>query len=99
MSLADPAATTAQPMPAARRGGADGTYWSQTWRRFRRSKVGVVGAFVVILFYLVCLVLPEFFSPYDPEWKNAQYFGGPPQAVHFVDEDGTFHLQPFVYGA
>ncbi len=99
MSLANPTGMIAEPAGGTRRGGVEGTYWSQTWRRFRRSRVGVAGAAVVIMFYLICLILPEFFAPYDPEWKNAQYFGGPPQAVHFVDADGNFHLQPFVYGA
>lgn len=99
MSMATPTDALAQPALATlRRGGRDGTYWSQTWRRFRRSRVGVAGAIVVIAFYLVCLVLPEFFAPYDPESKNAQYFGGPPQAIHFIDDSGGFHLQPFVYG-
>ena len=99
MSVADPTGMSAEPARGTRRGAVEGTYWSQTWRRFRRSRVGVAGAAVVIMFYLICLILPEFFAPYDPEWKNAQYFGGPPQAVHFVDADGNFHVQPFVYGA
>jgi peptide/nickel transport system permease protein len=99
MSIAEPTGviSSPQPAPAARRGGRDGTYWAQTWSRFRRSRVGVAGAVVVILFYLVCLVLPEFFSPYDPESKNAQYFGGPPQVVQFIDDQGNLQF-PFVYG-
>lgn len=96
MTVVDPAGTLAD--PAVGRRSADGTYWSQTWRRFGRSRVGVAGAAVVLVLYIVCLILPEFFAPYDPETKNAQYFGGPPQVVRFVDDTGTFHLQPFVYG-
>jgi peptide/nickel transport system permease protein len=74
------------------------TYWSLTWRRFRRSRVGVIGAAVIVALYLVCLVLPEFFAPYGPETKNSAYFGGPPQLVRVVDAEGGFHWPPFVYG-
>lgn len=97
MSVAQSEGDVPQAKVSARR-NADGTYWSQTRRRFMRSRVGVAGAVVVLAFYLICLILPEFFAPYDPESKNEQYFGGPPQVVHFVDDEGRFNIQPFVYG-
>jgi peptide/nickel transport system permease protein len=65
------------------------------WWRFRKHKLALACAVVLILFYLVAAFC-EFFAPCDPYAHNAKIILAPPQPVRFVDESG-FHLRPFVY--
>ena len=37
-------------------------------------------------------------SPYDPRAYDVNYIHCPPYRIHFFDEEGKFHLRPFVYG-
>jgi peptide/nickel transport system permease protein len=67
------------------------------WRRFRKHKLAVAGGVVVILLYLIAVFAP-FLSPYDPQEFDKDFTYVPPTKLHFVDESGTFHLRPFVYG-
>lgn len=71
--------------------------WKLIWRKFRQHKLAVFGTTIVILFY-VFAIFADFFSPHDFQQRYARFSQAPPQTVHFVDEDGVFHLQPFVYG-
>jgi peptide/nickel transport system permease protein len=66
------------------------------WRKFKRHRLGMVSAGVLLVVYLVC-AFAEFFAPYLPEESSA-YVYLPPQRVHFFDTEGNFHLRPFVYG-
>jgi peptide/nickel transport system permease protein len=72
------------------------SYRQLVWRKFRKSKLALIGGVVLIFFYTVAL-LAEFFAPYDATHDNARLRYVPPQPVRFVAADG-FHLQPFVYG-
>ncbi len=63
------------------------------WRRFRRSKVAIIGAIIVVLYYVVAL-FGDFIVPYRNDTRFIQYLYMPPQAIHFFN-DGQF--QPFVY--
>jgi len=72
-------------------------YWSLVWWRFRKNRLAVFGGIIVLTFYLVCVVLAEPLSPYLLEHMS-DYLEAPPQALHFIDEDGNFSLRPFVYG-
>jgi peptide/nickel transport system permease protein len=73
------------------------SYWQLVWWKFRRSKSAMVGGILLILLYLVCGLFAEFFSPYLLEHMS-DYLNAPPQVPQFVDVNGQFHLQPFVYG-
>ena len=67
------------------------------WRRFRRHRLGVLGAVVVLILAVLSIFAP-FFAPYDytkPEYRHAYV---PPQRVRFIDSEGNFHWRPFVYG-
>lgn len=66
------------------------------WRKFLRNKVAVLSGIVLIMIYLV-MILAEFFSPYDWNHPFTDYLYTPPQALHFVDDQGQFSLRPFVY--
>lgn len=67
------------------------------WRRFLRNRLAVGGGIVLILFYLM-IILAEFLAPYDHLAIQEDYVRVPPQWPRFVDQEGKFHLRPFVYG-
>jgi peptide/nickel transport system permease protein len=69
--------------------------WKLMWWRFRRHRLAVVGAAVLILFYTVAAFC-EFVAPYGPNDRDARHVQCPPQRIHFVDAEGGFHLRPFV---
>ncbi len=70
--------------------------WRLMWWRFRRHKLAIVSACVLILFYTIA-VFCEFVAPYGPLERDRRYIQGPPQSIRFVDHEGRFHLRPFVY--
>jgi peptide/nickel transport system permease protein len=71
-------------------------YFELVWRRFRRSKASVIGGLMVITLGLLA-ILAEFFAPYPLTAINLSDAFIPPQRIRFVDAEGTFHLNPFVY--
>ena len=70
--------------------------WRLMWWRFKRHKLAMASAVVLAIFYLVALFC-EFFAPYEPLYRDIDYVQAPPQRIHFVDEEGKFHLRPFTY--
>ncbi len=71
-------------------------YFQLVWRRFRRSKVSIIGALMVLML-MILAVFADFFCPNSLYQINLQSAFIPPQQVHFVDHEGNFHLRPFVY--
>jgi peptide/nickel transport system permease protein len=72
------------------------SYFQLVWRRFRRSRISIVGAaFVLGLIFLA--IFADFFSPTNIYAVNLNNSFMPPQQVRFIDDEGTFHLRPFVY--
>ena len=74
----------------------DESYFQLVWRRFRRSKVSIVGALLVVIL-IVLAVFADFFCPTSLTQIDLQSSFIPPQQVHFIDDEGNFHLTPFVY--
>lgn len=70
--------------------------WQLIWWRFRKHRMAMVGAVVLVLL-MILGVFCMFIGPYDPLTRNQTYLFGPPQGIHFRDENG-FSLRPFVYG-
>jgi peptide/nickel transport system permease protein len=70
--------------------------WQLMWWRFRKHKLALVSAIIVIVFYSVALFC-EFVAPSDPNLHDVKFVHAPPQALHLLEE-GRFHLRPFVYG-
>lgn len=66
------------------------------WWRFRRHKMAIFGAVVLLVCYIV-MIFADFFAPYEPSTRSP-YMYSPPMTVHFVDNNGNFSLQPLVYG-
>jgi peptide/nickel transport system permease protein len=69
--------------------------WKIMWWKFRRHRVAVVSAMVLLVFYASTLV-SELIAPYHLHTRNAKQIYAPPQEMHFFHE-GRF-VGPFVYG-
>src|SRR5215216_5671787 len=94
MAVAEQVVTTTTP-PKQRQVGQ--SYWSLVWWKFKRNRTAVVGGILLLTFYISFELLPEFISPYDVQ-HSSDYAEAGPTPIHFVDQAGKFHLQPFVYG-
>ncbi len=68
--------------------------WKLIWWKFRRHRLAMAGAVVVILFYLAAL-LADFVAPVHFTTYNDQYVNAPPQGIHLF-RDGAF--APYVTG-
>lgn len=81
------------------RKAAEKTYvappWKLMWWRFRKHRMAMVAAGVLIVFYVVAAFC-EFFAPYDPDGALLQFKQVPPTTIHFQDTQGNFQ-PPFVY--
>ncbi len=72
------------------------SYGALVWRKFRRTKVAIVGGLIVVGLFVMA-IFADFFSPYDPVELNMRDAFTPPTQIHFIDSAGRFHFQPFVY--
>lgn len=72
------------------------SYFELVWRRFRRSTISIIGGLMVAALILMA-IFAEFFSVTDINKIDLNSAYIPPQQVHFIDEQGTFHIIPFVY--
>ena len=73
------------------------SYFQLVWRRFRRSKISIIGAFIVLVLMLLS-AFADFFSPNPIDGDNLKDAFIPPNQIHFVDTEGNFSFRPFVYG-
>jgi peptide/nickel transport system permease protein len=72
------------------------SYRQLVWRRFRRSPISIIGA-LMVLTLVILAIFADFFSPTPIFGINLPDAFIPPQRVHFIDDEGRFHLRPFVY--
>ena len=70
--------------------------WQLIWRKFRRHRLAMFSALVIIFLYSLAL-FAEFYSINDHHKRHVKYAKAPPHTVHFVDKDGNFHFSPFIY--
>ena len=71
-------------------------YLELVWRKFKKSRTALIGGVIIVVVSVLSCFAP-FFSPHDYlDYQPRQAFQ-PPQRVHFIDENGRFHLRPFVY--
>ncbi|NNM74886.1 ABC transporter permease [Enterovirga aerilata] len=68
--------------------------WRLTWWKFRRHRVAVAAAFVLLAFYLM-VPFVEVIAPYAQSKRHGDFLYAPPQGVHLFHE-GRF-VGPFVY--
>lgn len=88
----DPGAT--EPVGAESESFYRASSWRLTWWKFRRHKVAVASAFVLLAFYLLIPVV-ELMAPYDPAKRHSDFIYAPPQPVHLFHEGRL--TGPFVY--
>jgi peptide/nickel transport system permease protein len=69
--------------------------WRLMWWRFKRHRIAVVAAAVLLVLYASVFV-SEILAPYGLESRNDRFILAPPQPVHLF-HDGHF-VGPFVYG-
>ncbi|MBI2752889.1 MAG: ABC transporter permease [Betaproteobacteria bacterium] len=69
--------------------------WKIMWWKFRRHRIAVLSAAVLLLFYASTLV-SEILAPYNLHTRNPKQIYAPPQELRLFDE-GRF-IGPFVYG-
>lgn len=67
------------------------TFWTVVWRRFRRHRLAVVSAIVIIIVTLACVLAP-LVAPYDPIAINKDENGqilrnAPPSGDHIMGTD------------
>ena len=70
--------------------------WQLMRWRFTRHRGAVAALIFLGLMYLVA-AFADFVGPYDPRRHDVFFVHAPPTPIHFVDQDGRFHLRPFVY--
>ncbi len=68
--------------------------WRLTWWKFKRHKVAVAAAFVLLAFYLM-VPFVEIIAPSNQTKRHGDFLYAPPQGVHLFHE-GRF-VGPFVY--
>jgi peptide/nickel transport system permease protein len=61
--------------------------WKLIWWKFRKHKLAMYSAVVVIAIYIVALFM-EVFAPFPPDQYAANYTYAPPQALHLIDTSG-----------
>jgi peptide/nickel transport system permease protein len=81
-------------VPSAEERLAQASQLKLTWWRFRKHKLAIASAVIVILFYLIA-VFADFLAYSDPHDTDAKRSYIPPQGLHLFD-DGAF--RPYIYG-
>ena len=69
--------------------------WDLVRRKFRRHKLARVGVIVLVIFYAIA-IFAGFFSLNDYQKRDVGHVTMPPQKLHFLDDQGDYHLRPFV---
>lgn len=71
--------------------------WQLMARKFSRHKLAQVSIVVLGLMY-IGVVFSGFIAPQQLTSYDGRYTNAPPTRIHFFDQEGRFHLRPFVYG-
>jgi peptide/nickel transport system permease protein len=88
----DPGAT--EPMGTESESFYRASSWRLMWWKFRKHRVAVASALVLLAFYLL-VPFVEVVAPYNQTKRNGDFLYAPPQGVHLFHE-GSF-VGPFVY--
>jgi peptide/nickel transport system permease protein len=88
----DPGAT--EPVGAENEQFYRASSWKLMWWKFRRHKVAVASAFILLVFYGI-VPFVEVIAPYNQTKRNGDFIYAPPQGLHMFHE-GRF-VGPFVY--
>ncbi|WP_080839411.1 ABC transporter permease [Cohnella massiliensis] len=73
------------------------SHWRLMYRELKRHRLARISLIVLAALYLMAL-LGNFIAPQGLESYSSEYMNSAPTKIRFVDAEGKFHLQPFVYG-
>ena len=94
-SPSDQIADRPDPQQTVAEVGASRSLWQLAWRRFRKNRLGLVSAVILLILYLLSM-FAEFLGPYYfDEFHGTRVFA-PPQPIHFRTEEGRL-TGPFTY--
>ena len=85
------------PTAPARRKQVSQSYLSLVWWKFKKSRTALIGGVVLIILHVAMVLVPEFTAPYLLT-RTSEFVEAPPQRIRVFDEEGNFHLRPFVFG-
>ena len=68
--------------------------WRLMWWRFKRHRMALISAFLLILLYLMA-AFADFIAPYETTERFRRYQQAPPSTIHWFDENGF--RGPYVY--
>jgi peptide/nickel transport system permease protein len=85
-------------VPVTRLSG-QASQWRLMWWQFRRHRLAMVSAFVLLVIYLVAIFC-EFIAPFSPNAFTPRYTYAPPQRLHLFDRnaEGGLVFRPYVNG-
>ncbi len=66
--------------------------------KFKQNRLAIINGVIILIFYLVFVLFPGFFSTNPYTRLHEDYIYAPPQIPRFIDSQGRFHLRPFIYG-
>lgn len=69
--------------------------WTLMRRRFFKHKLAVIGAVILLIFYILA-IFADFFSVSEPFERHRKYTFAPPTSIHIFHEGKL--QRPFVYG-
>lgn len=76
------------------------TPWQLAMRQLRKNRFAMMGAYVLIVFYLCALFAP-FLSPYNPTEDSpngaGSFPGHSPMKLRWREANGAWHKRPFIY--
>jgi len=90
-------ANVSEPVEKAKKQQLSQAYWSLVWWKFKKNKLAIVGAIIIILFYTSCGLFAEFVAPYRLDYQS-DHLESRPQPIVFKNPQGNFSLRPAVYG-
>ncbi|GAB6930372.1 ABC transporter permease [Paenibacillus sp. JCM 10914] len=70
--------------------------WKLIYRRFKKHKLARISMYILGFLYFVAL-FAQFIAPYSLQSYDSKYVNASPMGLRFIDEQGKFHIRPFVY--
>ena len=73
------------------------TQWQLMWRKLKRHRLAMLGLLILLTIYGLA-AFSDVLGTADVQKRHTRFIYCPPQRIHFFDEEGSFHIRPFVYG-
>ena len=70
--------------------------WKLMGQKFKKHKLARFSLVVLAIMYFV-VIFAEFFAIQGLTSYDKSYTNAPPTKIHWIDANGKFHIQPFVY--